>query len=386
MNAVNPIDDFTNSDPAPALQSKIKPRAPLKIIVYAALAVVALSGAAVYARQWWTVGRFIVSTDDAYVGGDVTVLATKVSGFIEKVAVEDNQTVHTGDLLVTLDNRDFRAAVKRADAVVAAQRASLANLDATRRLQEAVVDQAAAEIASVAAETARTRFDFDRYRQLSDAQFASKQRFQQADSDNKKAIAAEKKARATLSAAERQIEVIETQKAQVAAALDQSIADREIAGLNLGYTEIRAPFDGVIGNRSARAGGFATVGAALVSLAPVKGLWIDANFKESQLAGMRPGQPVTVIADVLPGETIVGHVASLAPATGSQFSVLPPENATGNFTKIVQRVPVRIRLDGDAAILGKLRPGLSVTAEVDQRGGEMQEQSTRIGSAAQSVR
>ena len=365
MNAVSPVDDFTNA--APVLQSKSKPRAHLKKLAYAAVAFAALSGGTLYAHHWWTIGRFMVSTDDAYVGGDVTVLATQVSGFIKEVAIEDNQRVQAGDLLVRLDDRDFRAALNRADAVVAAQRASLANLDATRRLQEAIVDQATAEIASVAAEAARTRFDFDRYQQLSSVQYASQQRFQQADADNKKAIAAENKARATLSATQRQIDVIETQKEQVKAALDQAIADREIARLNLSYTEIRAPFEGVIGNRSARSGGYATVGAALISLAPVHGLWVDANFKESQLAGMQPGQRVTVVADVLPGETILGEVASLAPATGAQFSVLPPENATGNFTKIVQRVPVRIRLDGDASVLGKLRPGLSVTAEVDQR-------------------
>jgi membrane fusion protein (multidrug efflux system) len=151
---------------------------------------------------------------------------------------------------------------------------------------------------------------------------------------------------------------------------DQAAAQRAIAALNLSYTEIRAPIDGVVGNRAARAGAYATVGAALISLVPSGGLWIEANFKESQLAGMRKGQKATISADVAPGETITGRVASIAPATGAQFSILPPENATGNFTKIVQRVPVRIRLDGEAAILGKLRPGLSVTAEVDQRGDE----------------
>jgi membrane fusion protein (multidrug efflux system) len=219
-------------------------------------------------------------------------------------------------------------------------------------------------------------------------QFASKQRFQQADADYKKAVAADKKARAALAAAQQQIEVIETQKAQAKAALDQTLAQRAIAALNLSYTEIRAPIGGVVGNRAARAGAYATVGAALISLAPASGLWIDANFKESQLAKMRKGQSVTIVADVLPGETITGRVASIAPATGAQFSVLPPENATGNFTKIVQRVPVRIRLDGDAATLGKLRPGLSVTAEVDQRGGaELKENETaRGGVTTQAAR
>jgi membrane fusion protein (multidrug efflux system) len=145
------------------------------------------------------------------------------------------------------------------------------------------------------------------------------------------------------------------------------MAERDLARLNLGYTDLRAPIDGTVGNRSARAGAYAMVGAQLMSLVPASGLWVDANFKENQLAHLRPGMPATITADVLPGEVFRGHVVSLAPATGAQFSVLPPENATGNFTKIVQRVPVRIVLDGDAAVLGSLRPGLSVTADVDER-------------------
>ena len=193
------------------------------------------------------------------------------------------------------------------------------------------------------------------------------QRFQQAYADHQKALAADARARAALEASQRELDVIDTQKQQTAAALAGAIADRDTAQLNLSYTELRAPIDGTVGNRSARAGAYATVGAQLISLVPSRGLWVDANFKESQLARMRPGMPVTVAADVLPGEAFKGHVASLAPATGAVFSVLPPENATGNFTKIVQRVPVRVALDGDGATLGRLRPGLSVTASVDER-------------------
>jgi membrane fusion protein, multidrug efflux system len=152
-----------------------------------------------------------------------------------------------------------------------------------------------------------------------------------------------------------------------AADVDQANADRDLARLNLGYTEIRSPIDGVVGNRSARVGAYATVGAQLLAIVPAHGLWVDANFKESQLARMRKGQPAEIIADAVPGLTFHGHVTSLAPATGAQFSVIPPENATGNFTKIVQRVPVRIVLEDHAAELGKLRPGLSVVVRVDER-------------------
>jgi membrane fusion protein, multidrug efflux system len=331
------------------------------------LALLIALGATRYGRQWWTVGRFIESTDDAYVGGDVTVIAPKVAGFIVEVAVTDNQAVHTGDLLIKLDDRDYRAALAKANAAVAAQEATLANLDATRRLQDSMIAQAEAEVAAAGAEVARSRFDVVRYNQLASDQYASLQRFQQADADNKKAAAAVDKALAALAAARRRLDVIDTQKQQAGAALDQAVAERDLARLNLGYTELRAPIDGVVGNRSARSGAYAMVGAQLISLVPARGLWVDANFKESQLAHIRPGLPASVEADVLPGRVFRGHVASVAPATGAQFSVLPPENATGNFTKIVQRVPVRIQLDDGASTLGDLRPGLSVTAAVDER-------------------
>jgi membrane fusion protein (multidrug efflux system) len=324
-------------------------------------------GAAWYGYEWWTVRRFIESTDDAYVGGDVTVIAPKVAGLIAEVAVTDNQAVRAGDLLVKLDDRDYRAALAKAAAAVAAQQATLANLDATRLLQEAMIAQAEAEIAAANAEAARSRFDVARYHRLASDQYASVQRFEQADADNKKAIAGAEKARAALAAAQRRLDVIDTQKQQAAAALGQAIAERDLAQLNLDYTELRAPIDAVVGNRSARTGAYATIGAQLMSLVPTQGLWVDANLKESQLAHIRAGLPATIEADVLPGRVFHGHVASLAPATGAQFSVLPPENATGNFTKIVQRVPVRILLDDDASRLGILRPGLSVTAAVDER-------------------
>jgi membrane fusion protein (multidrug efflux system) len=338
-----------------------------RLLIGTAVAVLAGAGAS-YGWSWWTTGRFIQSTDDAYVGGDVTTIASKVAGFIDTVAVTDNQPVKAGELLVKLDDRDYRAQLSRAQASVEAQNATLANLEAARRLQQAVIAQADAETAATAAEVARTNYDLDRYRTLSAERFGTVQRFEQADADAKKALAADQKAHAARDAAERQLDVIDTQKRQTQAALDQTIAERELARLNLGYTEIRSPIDGVVGNRSARSGAYATVGAQLLAIVPAQGLWVDANFKESQLAGMSAGQPVEVFADVLPGTRFRGHVASLAPATGAQFSVIPPENATGNFTKIVQRVPVRIVLDGEAGELGALRPGLSVTARIDERG------------------
>jgi membrane fusion protein (multidrug efflux system) len=293
-----------------------------------------------------------------------------VAGFIDKVAVTDNQPVVAGDLLVKLDDRDYRATLARAEAAADAQRATLANLAATRRLQLAIIAQAHAGIVAADAEVTRTHDDQVRFRDLSAHSAASIQVFQKADADYKEAIAQAQKSRAAVAAAERQLDVIDTQKRQTEAALGEATANVDLARLNLSYTELRAPIAGVVGNRSARAGAYASIGTQLVSIVPARGLWVDANFKESQLARMHPGLRATVTADVLPGHHFVGHVESLAPATGAQFSVLPAENATGNFTKIVQRVPVRIVLDGDASTLGRLRPGLSVSVDVDERGSE----------------
>jgi membrane fusion protein (multidrug efflux system) len=340
-----------------------------KYVAMAALGFLLAAGAAWYGEKWWTVGRFLVSTDDAYVGGDITVIAPKVSGIIAKIAVADNQPVHAGDLLLTLDDRDYRAALAKAEAAVEAQQAALANLDAHRLLQQAVVAQAQAAIVAASATETRDRADQERLRILSASSSASIQSFEHAEAAFKTAQAGTQQARAAFDAAQRQLDVIASEKRQVDAALAGAIADRDTAKLNLGYTELRAPIDGTIGNRSARAGSYATVGAQLLSIIPAQGLWVDANFKESQLAAMHAGQSANITADAAPGIEFHGRVTSLAPATGAEFSILPPENATGNFTKIVQRVPVRIALEGDAAALNPLRPGLSVNVDVDERTG-----------------
>jgi membrane fusion protein (multidrug efflux system) len=337
-----------------------------RLALYAAIGMVALAIVS-YAHHWLTIGRFIESTDDAYVGGDITVIAPKVSGFIDRVAVTDNQPVQPGDLLVKLDDKDYVAALDRAQAALDAQRATLANLDATRRLQSAVIEQARAGVSAAIAELTRAHDDEERFRDLSAHSAASIQVYQKAAADYQQAQAQLQKSRATVEAAERELEVIDTRKRQTQAALAEAKANVEIARLNLSYTELRSPIAGVVGNRSARTGAYAGIGTQLVSVVPASGLWIDANFKESQLAHLHAGQRVKVTADVLPGHDFIGHVASLAPATGAEFSVLPAENATGNFTKIVQRVPVRVLLDDDASTLGRLRPGLSVSVDVDER-------------------
>lgn len=335
-----------------------------RILICVVLA--AIIGAA-YGWHWWHNGRLLENTEDAYVGGDITVISPKVSGYIVSAAVADNQVVHAGDLLVKLDDRDYRAALEKADAAVAAQQAALNNLDATRSLQHAVISQTKAGVAATVAETSRARDDEQRYQNLSAKAAVSLQSAQRADADYRQALANGQKAQAVQLAAERELDVIASRRQQATAALAQAVAERDIARLNLSYTELRAPIDGTIGNRRARNGAYAAAGSHMMSVVPARGLWVDANFKESQLARLRPGQPATIEADVLPGHLFHGHIASVAPATGAQFSVLPPENATGNFTRIVQRVPVRIVLDDADSVLGTLRPGLSVIAEVDAR-------------------
>jgi membrane fusion protein (multidrug efflux system) len=338
-----------------------------RTLLGAGAAIIGLIAAAVCGADWITTGQYIESTDDAYVGGNVTDLAPKVDGIISQIEVTDNQAVRAGDLLVELDDRDYRAALAKAQAAVAGAQAALANLQATRALQLSLIDEAKADLAAANAQTVLAGANKSRYRSLAESEAGSLQDSQTANANYAQASAGVEKATAALAAAQAQLAVIDTEQQQAQANLAGALADEDTARLNLGYTEIRAPIDGVIGNRSAHPGAYATIGAQLVSIVPSNGLWVDANFKEDQLARMRPGEPVEIVADVAPGAKIRGHVESLAPATGAIFSILPAENATGNFTKIVQRVPVRIALEGDAATLGLLRPGLSVTASVNTK-------------------
>jgi membrane fusion protein, multidrug efflux system len=333
----------------------------------AALGLFVVVGIAWYGWNWWEVGRFIETTDDAYVGGDVTTLSPHVAGFVSSILVGDNQFVKAGQLLVQLDDRDYKANLAHAEAVVQHQTAALANLHAKSDLQQSMIAQAQANLAADQAEAGYTRVDAARYHALAVTTFGSLQNDQKAFSADRKAEAAVRSGEAGLAAARQQLAVIDTEIAETRASLAQAQADLSTAELDLGYTQIRAPIDGYVGNRAAQIGAYTTVGTALLAIVPARSLWVDANFKEDELARMRPGQKAKFVADVLPGRTFEGRVLSLAPATGAVFSVIPPENATGNFTKIVQRVPVRIAIDDGDATLGLLRAGLSTTVSVDTR-------------------
>ena len=338
-----------------------------KQLALAGLVLAIILGGIGYGRYWWTTGRFIESTDDAYVGGNVTPLSPHVAGFVSQILVGDNQFVKAGQLVITLDDRDYKAALAHAEAVVQNQTAALANLHAKYTLQQSMIEQAQAQLAANQAEAGWTRADAARYHSLALTTFGTLQNDQKAYAADRKATAAVRAGEANLDAAKQQLTVIDTEIAETQASLAQAQADLSTAQLNLGYTQIRSPIDGYVGNRAAQVGAYTPVGTALLAITPAHGLWVDANFKEDQLARMRPGQSASFIADVLPGRTLTGRVLSLAPATGAIFSVIPPENATGNFTKIVQRVPVRVEVDDGDGTLGLLRPGLSTTVSVDTR-------------------
>jgi len=332
-------------------------------------AAIALGAAAIASgAHWWRVGRFIETTDDAYVGGNVTEIAPHVSGFISAIAVSDNQYVRAGQLLIRIEPADFQAARQRAAALVGQARAAVADLQARIALQRSLIEQAQANLA---ASRDQARFDAEdatRDLALARAGAGSVRQAQHATTAYQAAQSATLAARARVSAAQQQLVVLGAALRQAEASLVQANAQLRTASLDLGYTEIRSPIAGYIGDRSAQVGAYVTAGAQLLSVVPARGLWVDANFKEDQIGHMRTGQPAEVVADVAPGHVFHGHVISLAPATGAVFSVIPPQNATGNFTKIVQRVPVRIALEGAGETLGLLRPGLSTTASVDTRG------------------
>ena len=357
---------LTTRDLDPPL-TKTRRRFGLKRLAVLTAALAVLAAGAWYGVQWWTDGRFIETTDDAYVGGNVTSIAPHVSGFIQSIPVSDHQLVQAGQLLLRLEPSDYKAALGHAQAVVAGADAVLDSLRAQLTLQQSTIQQQAAELAVKSAQADYTATDAERYRSLATSAAGSRQDQQRTASLDIQARATVLSASAGLQAARQRIPVLHAQIAKAEADAAQARADLQSTQLNLGYTEVRSPIDGYVGNRAAQVGAYVPQGGYLLSIIPAHGLWVDANFKEDQLAAMAPGRLAHIAANILPGHSFGGRVVSLSPGTGAIFSVIPPENATGNFTKIVQRVPVRILLDGDDDKLALLRPGLSTTVSVDTR-------------------
>jgi membrane fusion protein, multidrug efflux system len=346
--------------------AKTRPRLTLKRLGLLGLACTLALAAAGYGYYWWTVDRFFQSTDDAYVGGNVTPISPHIAGFIAEIPVTDNEHVHAGQLLVRLDDRDVRAAIDHAEAVLAQRVAALTGLQARFQQQQSAIAQNSADLDAKTAQASFAKVDAERYHTLALSNYGSRQDAERTLALDQQAKAAVASAQAALASAKQQLSVLDADIAEATAATKQARADLETARLNLSYSEIRSPIDGFVGNRAAQVGAYVSSGSHLLTIVPARGLWVDANFKEDQLARMKLGQPATIVADTLPGHVFHGHLASFAPATGAVFSVIPPENATGNFTKIVQRVPVRIALDDDAN-LDRMRPGLSTIATIDTR-------------------
>lgn len=331
------------------------------------LAVLGLGGH--YGWRWWTEGRFVEATDNAYIESNITVVAPKVAGYVTQVAVADNQTVKAGDLLVRLDDADIRARIAQAEAKVAVARATVLNFDPRIALVGATVAEAQATLAAAEAEVARAQVDLMRYQALKEQNVTSAQRLDTALADHRRAVAQRDRARAAIATQQGQTGVLQAGKREAEAQVAEAEAALATIRVDLDNTIIRAPVDGIVGNRTVQAGQFARAGIQLMVLVPMDATYIVANFKETQLSRMRPGQPVKLSVDAFRDHPLQGRIESFAPASGAKFSLLPPENATGNFTKIVQRLPVRVHVPEDVAREGLLRPGLSVVVRVDTREG-----------------
>ena len=335
------------------------------LLVGAGLA--ALAAAGYYGHDYWTVGRFEVSTDDAYVQADSTTVAPKVSGYIGTVLVADNEPVKTGQVLARIDDRDFAVALQQARADVDAARAAVNGKQAQLEAQQSVIDSARATVSVDQANAGFAEQDDRRYATLATSGYGSQQNAQQAASRIAAARAAIARDTAALATALKQVDLLNAELAQAQATLAHDEAVQRQAELNLSYTAIVSPVDGVVGNRTLRVGQYVQAGTQLMSVVPVAGAYIVANYKETQLTDVHPGQAVEIDVDMFPGTVVGGHVDSIAPASGQEFALLPPDNATGNFTKVVQRIPVKIVLDQANPLAGALRPGMSVYPTIDTK-------------------
>jgi membrane fusion protein (multidrug efflux system) len=304
------------------------------------------------------------TTDDAFVRGDITPLSAKVAGYVRGVAVDDFQLVKAGDVLIEIDDEDYAARVAQAEADLLGADAAIANLKSRKALQHAEIDQAENVIVATQADLQRAQLEQTRQRTLLATSYGTQQKVEQAEADAKRLAATVERNRAELEAARRQMAVLDTQESQLRADYKAKKAMLDLARINLGYTRIAAPIDGMVGERGVRAGQYVHEGTQVISVIPLQNVWVIANFKETQLTHIQPAEKAEIRVDTFPGVVITGHVERIAPASGSQFSLLPPDNATGNFTKVVQRIPVKIVLDAPNPLSGKLRPGMSVVATV----------------------
>ncbi|MBY4674359.1 HlyD family secretion protein [Burkholderia multivorans] len=339
-----------------------------KLYIAVAITVLVLgAGVALAAHVWSPSGQ---TTNDAFVSADFTVVAPRVAGQVSGLAVEDNQIVHKGQLLAQIDDRDYAAAVASAEANVSMARAAIDNVAASIAQQHSVIDQASAALAASRATYAFAHADFDRYADLARQGAGSVQNAQQARSRIDSAQADVSRNEASLKAARQQVVVLQAERERAEASLQHAQAMLDNARLNLSWTRIEAPIDGMVGQRSVRVGAYVTPGTPLLAVVPLQQAYVTANFQETQLTDVRPGQSADIWVDTWPGHLLHGTVDSFAPATGVTFAAIAPDNATGNFTKVVQRIPVKIVLRPGQPMLDELRVGMSVEATIHTQGGE----------------
>jgi membrane fusion protein (multidrug efflux system) len=350
-----------------APDSVVGARIPVRKAAMVAGGAIILAAGAFYGARYWTEGRFQVGTDDAYVQADSTVIAPKVPGYLQTVAVQDNQPVKAGQVLAQIDDRDLRTALNEAHAATDAAQASVTDLDAQIAAQGSDISQAAADVSAAQAALTLARSNNTRFQTMAKVGYGSNQQAEQAAADLQQKLAGTDHQGAALAHARQQVGVLTAQRALAVAQLERAQANEHQAELNLSYATIVAPIDGVVGARSLRVGQYVQAGTQLMALVPVTRAYVVANYKETQLTRLRAGQTATVKVDAFPGQPLHGRVDSVAPATGLEFSLLPPDNATGNFTKIVQRVPVKIVFDPADPMLARLHAGMSVEADVDTR-------------------
>jgi membrane fusion protein (multidrug efflux system) len=328
-----------------------------------------LALALAWTAYYFTSGRFLVSTDDAYVQADSTIVASRVSGYVSAVLVQDDQPVRAGEVLARVDDRDFRASLGQAQADVQAAQAEVADLYAQLAQQDPLIERARATVSASEAALDLANINRVRFRQIASIGFGSQQQSQEADAQARERAADLSREQAALATARQQVHVLQAKLAQAQAFEDRSKAIARRAALDLGYTTIIAPIDGVVAARTVRLGQYVQAGTQLTALVPLREVYVTANFKETQLTRVHAGEPVGLRVDTFPGSHLRGCVDSLAPASGLEFSLLPPDNATGNFTKIVQRIPVKIVFDSRQTLIGNLRPGMSVEASIDTKPG-----------------
>ena len=333
-----------------------------------------------YGRYYWTTGRYLVTTDDAYVDAHSSIISPKISGYISDIPVNDNQNVKAGDVIARIDPRDYQTALDQARANVKAAQANIDTLTQQIGEQGLVVDQARQQVASDQAALVYSQQDYQRYTDLERTGYGTVQRAQQAQSDIVQKQAKLDSDKAGVASAEKQISVLQAQLEQARANLAQQQASEHQAELNLSYTTITAPFDGTIGVRNIQVGQYVQPGTQLMAVVPLHEVYITANYEETQLTHVQPGQPVTLNVDTYDGTTVHGYVESIAPASGQQFALLPPDNATGNFTKIVQRIPVKIAVDPNDPLAGQLRPGMSVEPTINTKPPHDQQLSSLVRS------